>query len=107
MTRALVLAALLGCTADAEPHRPTMTYVGTEWCAACRIVERDTLPDREVATELARFAIVRLDADTDDIRDLAVTGLPTMVLRATDGTTSRVVGTISPHDLAARLRTIR
>jgi thiol:disulfide interchange protein DsbD len=107
MTRGLVFATLVACAADAEPHHPTMTYVGAEWCAACRVLERDTLPDREVTAELARFAVVRLDADVDDTRELGVTALPTLVLRASDGSMSRIVGTISPHDLASRLRTIR
>jgi len=102
-----VLAALVGCTGDAESYRPAMTYVGAEWCAACRIVERDTLPDREVQIELARFTVIHLDAEVDDIRELNVTALPTLILHARDGTTSRVVGTISPHDLAGRLRAVR
>ncbi|HEY6180085.1 MAG TPA: thioredoxin family protein [Kofleriaceae bacterium] len=96
-------------------HRPVVIDFYADWCAACRLLERNTLGDRDVAAALSRFTVVRVDTSDDDgdrsglAARFAVTKLPALVFVRGDGTvsTARLIGFVAPRELLPVLRGIR
>ena len=96
-------------------HRPVMIDFYADWCAACRLLDRNTLADREVAVALGRFAVVRVDTSDDDgdrsglAARFAVTKLPALVFVGADGSVSptRVTGYVGARELLPVLRGVR
>ena len=108
MIRALAVIAVIGCGAgDARPpteQRLALIDIGTEWCAACRILERDTMHDPAVVTALAGFELVRVDGESAEARRYDATVLPTLVVSRGEHEIARLVGAVPPTELAAWLR---
>jgi thiol:disulfide interchange protein len=102
----LALAAVLAaCSASAgAPVQPEVTIYTAEWCAACRVFERDTLADPAVRAELGHFSVRTIDVTNDDgpARRAGVEVLPTIVVA-----NARLAGAPSPRDFLAALRRAR
>lgn len=65
--------------------RPVLISFHADWCSICERLDRHSLRDPEVSTELERFVIVRVDATTLDPETQArldrfgVSGVPALV----------------------------
>jgi thioredoxin:protein disulfide reductase len=93
--------------------RPIFVDVRADWCAICKKIEEQVFPHPAVAPLLARMVRVKFDAteSTAAVKDFftrfAIPGLPTLLLLDPTGqelTSLRVVGDITPADLARTLR---
>jgi thiol:disulfide interchange protein len=103
-TAAVALAACARSDAAPEAVRPAVVIYTAQWCAACRVFERDTLAAPEVRAELAHFRVTTIDVTEDDgpARRDHVDALPTIVL-----SNVRLVGAPSAPDFIAALRHAR
>jgi thiol:disulfide interchange protein len=102
--RLALAVALAACSASAGASQPEVTIYTAEWCAACRVFERDTLADPAVRAELAHFSVRTIDVTNDDgpARRAGVDVLPTIVVA-----NARLAGAPSPRDFLAALRQAR
>jgi thiol:disulfide interchange protein len=73
-----VKLAIVLVLAACSSAQPTVTIYTAEWCAACRVFERDTLADPGVRAELAQFSVATVDVDREPTAGIDV--LPTIVL---------------------------
>jgi thiol:disulfide interchange protein DsbD len=96
-------------------RRPVMIDFSAEWCAACRLLDRNTLTAPEVIRQASRFLTIRIDvSNLDDATDLlakrfGVHELPTVAFVSSQGTVlgpSNIRGLVDASTLAHRLRTI-
>lgn len=67
--------------------KPILVDVWATWCKNCTAMEKETMKDKDVADELKRFTVVRLQIeDADDLdsvaefRDLDIKGLPAYLI---------------------------
>jgi thiol:disulfide interchange protein DsbD len=93
-------------------HRPVLIHTTASWCAACRVLDRETWHAPSVIAAAARFVTVRIDASDDASRTSQraapdpIRAVPTIVLLSSRGqvlTSHQVLGTLSPLALVDRL----
>jgi thiol:disulfide interchange protein DsbD len=93
-------------------HRPVLIHTTASWCAACRVLDRETWRAPPVIAAAERFITVRIDVSDDAARTAApaagepVRAVPTIVLLSSRGevlTAHQVLGTLSPAALVERL----
>ena len=94
----LAIVLVLAACSSAQPA--AITIYTAEWCAACRVFERDTLADPSVRAELAHFAVTTIDIDREPTAGIDV--LPTIVLP-----NARLAGAPSRSDFVAALQRAR
>ena len=82
-----------------------------KWCAPCKVLHAETIPDSRVQRALEGFVLVKVDTDVDleAARHFDVVGMPTLVVLTSEGEElSRYVGGyIAPTDLAELLLEVR
>ena len=86
--------------------RPVFIDFYADWCAPCKIIEAETLPDSRVQAALDGFVFVRVDVDVDlkSAQPFDVVAMPTLLVLSSEGEELfRHVGVIEPADLAERL----
>ena len=68
-------------SAALEMNKPMMIDFQADWCAACKVMERDVYSDANVAEAFRRLLPVRLDFDKKApiARKYEVTALPTLI----------------------------
>lgn len=94
-------------------RRPVMIDFTAEWCAACRLLDRDTYTAPDVIREADRFVTIRIDAtNVDDVTQrftqrFGVRGLPTLVFVTSRGAvlaSSKILGLVDGPRLARAMR---
>ena len=95
--------------------RPVMMDFYAEWCAACRLLDRNAYTSPEVILQAKRFVTVRIDVSNGDAtmgmlaKRFGVNGLPTLAFISSRGTvlgSSSIVGLVDASTLARELRKI-
>jgi thiol:disulfide interchange protein DsbD len=98
-----------------EAHRPVLLDFSADWCAACRILDRETYADPTVIAEARRFVTIRVDASRSDDATAAlakrfdVRVLPTVVFVSSRGevlVSPRVAGAVAPAAFVRELRRV-
>ncbi len=96
----------------ASDGRPSLVYFTADWCVTCRMIERDVLPDPEIAAGLKPFQRIKVDlsrlddANQELMQKLAVVGPPTMIFfdqHAKERNDSRLVGDVTVDSLRASI----
>jgi thiol:disulfide interchange protein DsbD len=96
-------------------HRPVLIDFSADWCAACRILDRETYSSPSVIAEAGRFVTVRVDASRDDATaaDLAarfgINELPTVVFTSSRGdvlVSPRIRGVVGARRFVGELRRV-
>jgi len=96
-------------------QRPVMIDFSAEWCAACRLLDRNTFTAPDVIRQASRFITIRIDlTNVDDATEVlakrfGVLGLPTLAFVSSRGTvlaSSNLLGLVDASTLALRLREI-
>jgi thiol:disulfide interchange protein DsbD len=96
-------------------RRPVLIDFTAEWCAACRLLDRNTYTAPEVIREASRFVTLRIDATNGGdateamAKRFGVGGLPTLVFVSSRGvvlTSSSILGLVDAPTLARELREI-
>lgn len=94
--------------------RPVLVDAWAEWCAGCKLLDRDTWSDPDVQREVrAHFVPLRIDFTSEDAASDArkekygVEGLPTVLAckapRCTAPAAKRVTGFLRPAEMLAFL----
>src|SRR6185437_8211798 len=86
--------------------RALVVEFGTTWCAPCKILEQEVLPDADVQNALEGVVFVRYDAERAPgvaaARKFEVTGFPTIIaVNGAGQAVDRIVGVRTPALLAA------
>ena len=88
----------------AARSRPALVYFTAEWCASCRVMEREVFQNDEVLAELGAVDLIKVDVtqSTPEVRELldryGVVGPPTMIFlsrTSKEAAESRLVGEVS------------
>jgi len=96
-------------------QRPVMIDFYAEWCAACRLLDRNTYTDPAVIRQTKRFVTIRIDlTNVDDATEalskrFGVRGLPTVAFVSSRGAvldSSNILGLVDGATLARELRKI-
>lgn len=95
--------------------RPVLIDVFAEWCAACRLLDRNTYTDADVIQQAKRFVTIRIDATNEETaaaytKRFGVQGLPTIAFVSSRGDaleSARVLGFVDAPTLARKLREIQ
>jgi thiol:disulfide interchange protein DsbD len=96
-------------------QRPVLIDFSAEWCAACRLLDRNTYTAPEVIRQANRFVTIRIDVTNGDDATQAlanrfgVLGLPTMVFVSSRGAvleSSNILGLVDAPTLARKLRKV-
>ncbi len=70
-----------------KSHKPLMVDFYTDWCSACKMLDRDGYTNADVIQQSQKFVMVKVDAEKR--QDLAlrfnVTGYPTLLWLDADG----------------------
>jgi thiol:disulfide interchange protein len=97
-------------------HKPVLIEFSADWCAACRLLDRNALSSPEVSREAKRFVTVRIDASSDTAwihvlaERLRIRGLPSVAFVSSHGdylASPRVLGLIDAPALLAVLQSVR
>jgi thiol:disulfide interchange protein DsbD len=96
--------------------RPVMLIFGADWCAACRLLDRETLDDPRVVREASRFQTIRIDLGRSDDAAAALgrrfdaDRLPTVAFISSSGApveSARVTGFVDAGALLRALEAVR
>jgi len=100
-------------SAGREGDRPVLIDFVAEWCIPCREMDHSTYVDADVVEEAERFRMVKADlTDENDtnasiVEEFEVRGVPTLILRNTDGVeTHRMVGYVGADELLEAMRQV-
>jgi len=104
-----------GLAAARERHTPAMMDFYADWCLPCKKMELSTLEADDVARELQRFTLVKIDTTNDDDPQVMevkkryhASTLPTLVLIGSDGNVVRTIrDEIGPKELLPLLREVK
>ncbi|MCP4684962.1 MAG: DUF255 domain-containing protein [bacterium] len=98
-------------------QRPVLIDTWATWCANCKVLDKKTFGNPEVAAEAARFLPLKVQLETDKspatIDFMARFGLkhyslPTTLLLDSEGGVRRILqGVIEPEDMIAEMRKVR
>ena len=98
----------------ARTGRPLLVDAWADWCAGCRLLDRNTWSDRRVQEEVAaRFVPLRIDLSTQStaadarMSALGVSALPAVLLcpaTRCDAAAPRLVGYVRPDEMLSFLR---
>ena len=102
------VAAALAAAREADRFLLVDFYA--DWCAPCKIVEEELLPDPAVKRALAGFLVLRVDLDRfpEAGKHYRVDAMPTLLALSGEGRElHRFVGLVEPGELAGKLRAIR
>ena len=93
-------------TAKSE-GRPIFVDVYTNWCAPCKMMDKDVFTDDRLSTYLNRYyTAIKVDADQVEqsfVSSYAIGSYPTFLFLSPDGSELyRHIGSISKHDLLAK-----
>jgi thiol:disulfide interchange protein DsbD len=87
-----IYGEVAGMAAARAAHKPAVIDFFADWCIPCKEMDVKTFSDEEVAKELARFQLVKMDCSSDDDPKVKETTaryhadtLPTIVLVDSDG----------------------
>jgi thiol:disulfide interchange protein DsbD len=97
--------------ANAE-GKPLMIDFGAEWCTACKELEHQTFPDKDVRLEAQRYVALHIDAtDDEDVKinqlkdKYKVVGLPTVIFIDKNGKeVTRFNEFVKPDKFAAAMK---
>lgn len=104
LTEELELAARSG--------QPALLDLYADWCISCKVMERNVFPRPEVASQLARFRLLRADVTENNADDKALMGAyglfgpPSLVFFSEDGaelSEVRIQGEVGAAALATHL----
>lgn len=96
--------------------KPVLIKFTANWCPECKILEHQTLSDKEVLNELERLTCLSVDLTFKNdvgeklVRHYKVVGLPTLIFVGSDGNELaqlRVEGFIGKGELLKRLSQLR
>jgi len=104
-----------GVAQSKTERRPMLVSFGTEWCAACKRLVKETFGDPRVKTQAGRFVAVRIDATNDEdpqvgaaLLKYSVIGLPTLILLDSTGHEQRrFTEFVRPDTLLAEIQHVR
>jgi len=98
-------------------HKPVLIDTWATWCANCRVLEKKTFNNPDVAREAARFVPLKIQlesADTEITKDfmerfgLRQYSLPTVLLLDSNGNVARILqGVVESDDMIAELQKIK
>jgi thiol:disulfide interchange protein DsbD len=98
----------------ARTGRPLVVDAWADWCAGCKLLDRNTWSDRRVQEEIAaRYVPLRIDLSTQDTTSVArmsalgVSALPAVLLcpaTGCDAAAPRLVGYARPEEMLVFLR---
>jgi len=96
----------------AQDGQPVLLDLYADWCISCKVMERNVFPRPEVASQLARFRLLRADVTDNDADDKALMGAyglfgpPSLVFFSGDGaelSEVRIQGEVGAAALARHL----
>jgi thiol:disulfide interchange protein DsbD len=96
----------------AQSGQPALLDLYADWCISCKVMERNVFPRPEVASQLARFRLLRADVTDNDADDKALMGAyglfgpPSLVFFSGDGaelSDVRIQGEVGAAPLARHL----
>ena len=98
----------------ARTGRPLLVDAWADWCAGCRLLDRNTWSDRRVREEVAaRFVPLRIDLSAESASSearmtaLGISALPAVLLcpaNRCDAAAPRLVGYVRPEEMLDFLR---
>jgi thiol:disulfide interchange protein DsbD len=95
--------------------QPALLDLYADWCISCKVMERNVFPRPEVASQLARFRLLRADVTENNADDKALMGAyglfgpPSLVFFAGDRaelSDVRIQGEVGAEALAAHLSAV-
>jgi thiol:disulfide interchange protein DsbD len=102
-------------TEAARLGQPALLDLYADWCISCKVMERTVFPRPEVASQLARFRLLRADVTDNNADDKALMGAyglfgpPSLVFFAGDKaelSDVRIQGEVGAESLAAHLSAV-
>lgn len=93
-----------------QQNKPLLIDFYTDWCSACKEMDRAVYPNKKVIAESANWVVIRINAEQrpDVASAYGVTGYPTIVFAETTGKPLTILPGYDPGlDFAATMASIR